>query len=338
MQTTERLRALDPTLLRCPVTRSKLTPADGWLVTDDGAHRYPVRDGVPVLLGGERVLRGTAVHPPPGVAARADLAPPGLRARARAAGRRLADALPGTPVRNVGTERRIAELRRLLHQSRRPGADPARVLVVGGATAGIGTQELLDDPELEVVELDVVDGPRTTVIGDAHALPFGDGTFDAALCQGVLGFVVDPAQAVSEIHRVLRPGGLFYSETPFLQQVCNGAHDLTRWTLVGHRMLLREFDVIESGAHNGPGMATAWSISYLLMAMTGRSRLAHALMRRFAALLTWWLPLLDERLAAAPGGTDAASGTYVLGRRREQPLSDEDVLSSYRGAVVPTAA
>ena len=43
--------------------------------------------------------------------------------------------------------------------------------------------------------------------GDAQALPFPDMTFDAAVAGLVLNFVPNPAQAVAEMHRVLRAGG-----------------------------------------------------------------------------------------------------------------------------------
>ncbi|HTQ13268.1 MAG TPA: methyltransferase domain-containing protein [Rhizomicrobium sp.] len=43
--------------------------------------------------------------------------------------------------------------------------------------------------------------------GDAKALPFADASFDAAFLVTVLGEVGDPARALSEAARVLRPGG-----------------------------------------------------------------------------------------------------------------------------------
>lgn len=41
----------------------------------------------------------------------------------------------------------------------------------------------------------------------AQALPFADDSFDAAIMALVISFVPDPAQAVSEMTRVVRPGG-----------------------------------------------------------------------------------------------------------------------------------
>jgi len=43
--------------------------------------------------------------------------------------------------------------------------------------------------------------------GDAYALPFGDKSFDAVVCTYSLCNIPDPAQAVTEMKRVLRPGG-----------------------------------------------------------------------------------------------------------------------------------
>ena len=44
--------------------------------------------------------------------------------------------------------------------------------------------------------------------GDVARLPFGDGEFDAALCQMALMFFPDPTRALSEMRRVVTPGGI----------------------------------------------------------------------------------------------------------------------------------
>ena len=44
---------------------------------------------------------------------------------------------------------------------------------------------------------------------DAMQLPFGDGTFDAVVCQFGVMFFPEKSQAFSEARRVLRPGGVF---------------------------------------------------------------------------------------------------------------------------------
>ena len=44
--------------------------------------------------------------------------------------------------------------------------------------------------------------------GDLCALPWADGSFDAALCECTLSLTDDPAAALSSLHRALRPGGV----------------------------------------------------------------------------------------------------------------------------------
>jgi uncharacterized protein YbaR (Trm112 family) len=45
--------AVDPqvlSILRCPLTRSPLRQEGDWLIAEAGGLRYPVRDGIPVML------------------------------------------------------------------------------------------------------------------------------------------------------------------------------------------------------------------------------------------------------------------------------------------------
>ena len=74
---------------------------------------------------------------------------------------------------------------------------------------------------------------------------------DAVICQAVLEHVLEPASAVSEIHRVLRRDGLVYAETPFMQQVHERAYDFSRFTQSGHRWLFRRFSEISAGPIGG---------------------------------------------------------------------------------------
>jgi SAM-dependent methyltransferase len=321
-------------ILRCPATGQKLVVDGNLLRTNDGRFSYPIVRGVPVLVAADNEVLDQASYLP------RDPAPPErglvrrLRSRLRATALRIYTS-PPTMSRNQGSDENFQQLRDLMLADQRDGRRPC-LLVVGGATSGVGFDAILNDDRIDIVETDIAFGPRTQAICDGHQLPFEDGAFDGVVCQAVLEHVLDPYRVVSEIHRVLQTDGVVYSEIPFMQQVHDGAHDVTRFTLLGHRRLYRWFDEVSSGAQGGPGMALGWSIGYFLRACGGRG-VTRAALWRLATLLFFWLKYFDDVLAKRPAGIDAASGTFFLGRRRDSPVPDRDVLAGYRGAGRPVA-
>lgn len=56
-------------------------------------------------------------------------------------------------------------------------------------------------------------------VSDITAIPVPDGSFDAVLCSEVLEHVPHPARAVSELARVLKPGGQLALTAPFMSGV-----------------------------------------------------------------------------------------------------------------------
>ena len=50
-------------------------------------------------------------------------------------------------------------------------------------------------------------------VRDATALPYADGSFDAVVIANALHIMPDPAAALAEVHRVLRPAGLLLAPT-----------------------------------------------------------------------------------------------------------------------------
>jgi SAM-dependent methyltransferase len=52
---------------------------------------------------------------------------------------------------------------------------------------------------------------------DAHFLPFEEQTFDAVYCTAVFEHLASPPIAALEVHRVLKPGGVFLGNVSFLE-------------------------------------------------------------------------------------------------------------------------
>lgn len=63
-------------------------------------------------------------------------------------------------------------------------------------------------------------GSRDSLLihGDAQDLPLDDGAVDAALCGGALHLFPDPAKAIGEAGRVVKPGGVFAAAAYFRRE------------------------------------------------------------------------------------------------------------------------
>jgi SAM-dependent methyltransferase len=97
---------------------------------------------------------------------------------------------------------------------------PGRVLEVGGGpgelseriVGELGADVVMVDSSPRMVELARARGVDARV-GDVQDLPFGDGEFDCAVAAWMLYHVPDLDRALSELRRVLRPGGRLVAVT-----------------------------------------------------------------------------------------------------------------------------
>ncbi|MEK7530596.1 MAG: class I SAM-dependent methyltransferase [Patescibacteria group bacterium] len=93
-------------------------------------------------------------------------------------------------------------------------------------------------PHRITVDIDPARNPE--IVGDIHALPFGDNTFDRVLCVEVLEHVKDPRRAFKEMKRVLKPGGKIVLSTRFLFPIHDAPNDYWRFTHFALQMLADE--------------------------------------------------------------------------------------------------
>lgn len=321
-------------LLVCPRDHSSLVRStEDALCCDTCKVSFPVRSGVPVLIDPANALFSHLLTTAPTLPEVAGF--PGVPVRNRDTRAAKVKTCLKTIIPDVGAnwvaDRNYEQLRTLLLRST---ANPV-ILIVGSGEIGEGLRNLLGDNRLTIVETDVWFGGRTNVIVDGHELPFCDEAFDAVICQAVLEHVLDPQRCVGEIHRVLKPGGLVYAETPFMQQVHMGAHDFTRYTLLGHRRLFRFFDQESSGMTCGPGMALAWSVQYFLRCFS--SSLVWKALVRLTSFALCWLKFVDYWLMRKPASADAASGFFFLGRKRQSAIPDCEILELHWSRRQPAA-
>lgn len=79
----------------------------------------------------------------------------------------------------------------------------------------------------EVTAIDLKPASKSVKKGDITNLDFADNSFDAVLSTEVLEYIKEPHKAVSEIHRVLKEGGIALVSIPFMYKVHD---DFVRYT------------------------------------------------------------------------------------------------------------
>ena len=82
------------------------------------------------------------------------------------------------------------------------------------------------------------EGEDVDVIYDGVNIPFSDETFDSAFSSEVIEHIDNVDKSLSEINRVLKPGGLFLLTVPFVWNENELPFDYARYTSVGLKKLL----------------------------------------------------------------------------------------------------
>jgi len=266
-------------LLACPRCRSGIALAE--LRCENESCRYarepfPASRGQPVLIDFENSIFSRSDYEGDkwSVIERDDTGQ-GLKTRLR---------LFITGQNKVAAEKSSEMLRRLRKAAPRP-----RVLIVGGGAIGSGLEGFYGADGVEIVGTDVYASDNTVIVCDGHRLPFVDESFDSVWIQSVLQYVLDPSAVAGEIHRVLKPGGLVYADSPFMQQIAEGGFDFTRFTQSGHRWLFRRFEEIDAGYVGNPGSVLIWSIQYFVRSFGVGDKAA-----RLASLPFFWLRFLER--------------------------------------------
>ncbi|MDG1325828.1 MAG: hypothetical protein P8P49_08675, partial [Opitutales bacterium] len=117
------------------------------------------------------------------------------------------------------------------------------------------------------------------------------------------------------------------AETPFMQQVHEGAYDFTRFTVLGHRYLFRKFESIRMGGNKGPELVFAWATRYLIWSITRSRKIG-----RVFGLVVGFLMRPIAYFVSQSSMFDASSGVFFLGRKSEgNVLTHKEVVQLYAG-------
>ena len=143
---------------------------------------------------------------------------------------------------------------------------------------------------------------RVDVVTDGGQLGFRSDSFDSVLCTQVLEHVPDPLCVLSEVRRVLRPGGLALLTVPLNSGIHGAPHDYFRFTEHGLRVLCDRAGLeVKVIAERGGRIAAAAQAALLIFEIDGMPsrHLGAAVARRLVGLLAWairrWALSLDRR-------------------------------------------
>ncbi|HEX8684538.1 MAG TPA: class I SAM-dependent methyltransferase [Ardenticatenaceae bacterium] len=100
-------------------------------------------------------------------------------------------------------------------------------------------------------------GSTPEVVGTAEGLPFAAESFDSVLCTQVLEHVAQPWMMVSEIARVLRPGGRVLLSAPQAWRLHEQPYDYYRYTRYGLESLLNDANLSVVSCREQGG---AWAV------------------------------------------------------------------------------
>ncbi|CTQ63120.1 class I SAM-dependent methyltransferase [Roseibium album] len=172
-------------------------------------------------------------------------------------------------------------------------------------------EAILRSYDLRLTSIDLDANRQPDIVMDACDLNFKDGTFDAVLMFEVLEHVPTPHLAVTEIHRVLKPGGHLYLSTPFVFGIHDAPHDYFRYTKFGLQFLFKEFDDLKILERNSYLESVVVILLRLGMAADKSSQRVGVC---FAVLSVVFAPLLF--LGKLLVNSDSATSGYTMVARK----------------------
>lgn len=148
--------------------------------------------------------------------------------------------------------------------------------------------------------------PGAPMLGDAHALPFRDGSFDFVLSIAVLEHIQFPEVMLREVFRVLKPGGRFIGSASFLEPF----HEIS----FQHHSHMGLLSVLQQAGFHVRSIAPGWDGATAITQMGLLAGAPSWLVKLSVAPLlalhrAWWLLLSRLR----PGWDEATRRLKIAG-------------------------
>ena len=118
-------------------------------------------------------------------------------------------------------------------------------------------------PSKEYLGVDMRPGPGVDEVADVESLPFSSGSFGTVIAMSTFEHVPHFWRGFEEVHRVLRPNGVFFVSSPFYFHIHSYPSDYWRFTPEAFELLLNDYPNRVLGFH-GPKTrpANIWSLAF----------------------------------------------------------------------------
>lgn len=186
----------------------------------------------------------------------------------------------------------------------------------GGEVASRINRTLVDENvDVQLLSIDIAPEGGPDVVSDVCYIPFPDNCFDIVCLMEVLEHVYDPPQALIEIYRVLKLGGILIFSVPFVFPLHDRPFDYFRFTKHGIELLLRNYDQVDIVERNNYGEAVAVLMMRLLMEKNRKAKLL-----AMAFMLSGGIPLLT--LFGRLIESKAITTGYVGSAKKQRPVTN----------------
>lgn len=149
----------------------------------------------------------------------------------------------------------------------------------------------------ESVDIAPKAGEEVTWVADLTSMPsVPSERYDAVICHQVLEHVPDPSAAATELHRVIKPGGVLVLSAPHLSRQHELPHDYFRFTPAGLERLLSSsgFEVTSMRTYGGLFTFVHHQFSTLLLQISAAFYPLYFICLRLNALLSIITANLDR--------------------------------------------
>lgn len=168
----------------------------------------------------------------------------------------------------------------------------------------------------DIVNVDIFPYEGVDVVADAMALPIADNSVDGVICEYLLEHLPNPRAVITEIQRVLRPGGQAYIAVPFVYPFHASPNDFYRWSGEGLKKLCAGSTVVELGSRSGPtSTLVAALVTWTAITLSFGNEKLYGILAVLLQLVFFPLKVLDLLLAFFPTSMHGTASVFIVIRK-----------------------